>query len=170
MKYFDKKNKWRGSIYNFKWCWYIKYRTKPKYYTNNNINIYNNRNFSYDAFNKLGNDTCKSLLILPISAVILKKVIGKIQKYFVKQQRMLRTRKWSSWRVYGGHNIVKVFGRKWSNKKFEKDNQELYKSVGVHNSYIRINASINELCWKCWLCCCSNFGWLFCSKRKNSSW
>ena len=66
--------------------------------------------------------TLVSLLILPISAVILKKVIGKSQKYFVKINDQVEE-------VYGGHNIVKVFGREnEAIKEFEKDNQELYKS------------------------------------------
>ena len=73
--------------------------------------------------------TVVSLLILPISAVILKKVIGKSQKYFVKQQEYLGHVNGQVEEVYGGHNIVKVFGREnEAIKEFEKDNQELYKS------------------------------------------
>ncbi len=73
--------------------------------------------------------TLVSLLILPLSAVILKKVIGKSQKYFVKQQEYLGHVNGQVEEVYGGHNIVKVFGREnEAIKEFEKDNQELYKS------------------------------------------
>lgn len=73
--------------------------------------------------------TLVSLLILPVSAVILKKVIGKSQKYFVKQQEYLGHVNGQVEEVYGGHNIVKVFGREnEAIKEFEKDNQELYKS------------------------------------------
>ena len=73
--------------------------------------------------------TIVSLLILPISAVILKKVIGKSQKYFVKQQEYLGHVNGQVEEVYSGHNIVKVFGReKEVIKEFEKDNKELYKS------------------------------------------
>lgn len=73
--------------------------------------------------------TLVSLLILPISAVILKKVIGKSQKYFVKQQEYLGHVNGQVEEAYGGHNIVKVFGREnEAIKEFEKDNQELYKS------------------------------------------
>ena len=73
--------------------------------------------------------TLVSLLILPISAVILKKVIGKSQKYFVKQQEYLGHVNGQVEEVYGGHNIVKVFGREnEAIKEFGKDNQELYKS------------------------------------------
>ena len=73
--------------------------------------------------------TIVSLLILPISAVILKKVIGKSQKYFVKQQEYLGHVNGQVEEVYGGHNIVKVFGREDEViKEFKKENQELYKS------------------------------------------
>lgn len=73
--------------------------------------------------------TIVSLLILPISAIILKKVIGKSQKYFIKQQEYLGHVNGQVEEVYGGHNIVKVFGReKEAIKEFEKENTELYKS------------------------------------------
>ena len=73
--------------------------------------------------------TVVSLLILPISAGILKKVIGKSQKYFVKQQEYLGHVNGQVEEVYGGHNIVKVFGREEEvTKEFEKENEELYKS------------------------------------------
>ena len=73
--------------------------------------------------------TIVSLLILPVSAGILKKVIGKSQKYFVKQQEYLGHVNGQVEEVYAGHNIVKVFGReKQAIKEFEKENKELYKS------------------------------------------
>ena len=73
--------------------------------------------------------TVVSLLILPISAGILKKVIGKSQKYFLKQQEYLGHVNGQVEEIYGGHNIVKVFGReKQAIKEFEKENEELYKS------------------------------------------
>lgn len=73
--------------------------------------------------------TIASLLILPISAFILKNVIGKSQKYFVKQQEYLGHVNGQVEEVYGGHNIVKVFGREKSAlKEFECANNELYKS------------------------------------------
>lgn len=73
--------------------------------------------------------TIVSLLILPISAGILKKVIGKSQKYFVEQQEYLGHVNGQVEEIYGGHNIVKVFGREeQAIKEFEKENQKLYKS------------------------------------------
>lgn len=73
--------------------------------------------------------TLVSLLILPVSALILKQVTGKSQKYFVKQQEFLGHVNGQVEEVYGGHNIVKVFGREEEvTKEFEKENDELYKS------------------------------------------
>ncbi len=73
--------------------------------------------------------TLVSLLILPVSALILKKVVGKSQKYFVKQQEYLGHVNGQVEEIYGGHNIVKVFGREEQViKEFEKQNNELYKS------------------------------------------
>ncbi|MBQ2937872.1 MAG: ABC transporter ATP-binding protein [Clostridia bacterium] len=73
--------------------------------------------------------TIASLLILPVSAVILKMVIGKSQKYFVKQQEYLGHVNGQVEEVYSGHNIVKVFGREEEAfKAFEKENLELYRS------------------------------------------
>ena len=73
--------------------------------------------------------TVVSLLILPVSAIILKNVVGKSQKYFVKQQEYLGHVNGQVEEIYGGHNIVKVFGReKQAIEEFKKQNNELYKS------------------------------------------
>ncbi len=73
--------------------------------------------------------TLVSLLILPVSALILKNVVGKSQKYFVKQQEYLGHVNGQVEEIYGGHNIVKVFGReKQAIEEFERQNNELYKS------------------------------------------
>lgn len=73
--------------------------------------------------------TLVSLLILPVSAFILKNVVGKSQKYFVKQQEYLGHVNGQVEEIYGGHNIVKVFGReKQVIEQFKKQNNELYKS------------------------------------------
>ena len=56
-------------------------------------------------------------------------MIGKSQKYFLKQQEYLGHVNGQVEEIYGGHNIVKVFGReKQAIKEFEKENEELYKS------------------------------------------
>ncbi len=73
--------------------------------------------------------TIASLLILPISGLILKFVVGKSQKYFASQQEYLAHVNGQVEEVYGGHNIVKVFGReKEAIKEFEKENRQLYKA------------------------------------------
>ena len=73
--------------------------------------------------------TIISLLILPVSAIILKIVVGKSQKYFEKQQAYLGHVNGQVEEIYGGHNIVKVFGREnQAIRDFNKENIELYKS------------------------------------------
>lgn len=80
--------------------------------------------------------TLVSLLILPVSALILKKVVGKSQKYFVKQQEYLGHVNGQVEEVYGGHNIVKVFGREQQAMiEFEKQNKELY-SAGWRSQFL----------------------------------
>ena len=68
--------------------------------------------------------TIVSLLILPISAGILKKVIGKSQKYFVKQQEYLGNVNGHIEEMYTNHTIVRAFnGQKQANERFEEHNQ-----------------------------------------------
>ena len=72
--------------------------------------------------------TLVSLLILPISGVILKIVVDKSQKYFLKQQEYLGHVNGQVEEVYSGHNIVKIFGREeMVIREFEKENELLYK-------------------------------------------
>ncbi len=73
--------------------------------------------------------TIASLIILPISAVIVKKIVTKSQKYFQKQQAYLGHVNGQVEEVYGGHIIVKAFnGEQQEIEKFEKANKELYSS------------------------------------------
>ena len=74
--------------------------------------------------------TIISLLILPLSALILKIIVSKSQKYFKRQQDFLGHVNGQVEEVYGGHLIVKVFnGEEKSVKEFKKANDELYKSA-----------------------------------------
>ena len=72
--------------------------------------------------------TIISLLILPLSALILKIIVSKSQKYFKRQQDFLGHVNGQVEEVYGGHLIVKVFnGEEKSLKEFKRANDELYK-------------------------------------------
>ena len=74
--------------------------------------------------------TIISLLILPLSALILKIIVSKSQKYFKRQQDFLGHVNGQVEEVYGGHLIVKVFnGEEKSLKEFKRANDELYKSA-----------------------------------------
>ncbi len=73
--------------------------------------------------------TLISIVILPISGVIVKTIVGKSQKFFKKQQDYLAVVNGQVEEIYGGLNIVKVFnGEEKAQKDFEKANNELYKS------------------------------------------
>ena len=73
--------------------------------------------------------TIVSLVILPITAFVVKKIAGKSQKYFKKQQDYLGHVNGQVEETYGGQNIVKVFnGEEKAIEQFEKMNDELYHS------------------------------------------
>lgn len=68
-----------------------------------------------------------SLLILPISAFLLKKIVGKSQKYFKNQQEYLGNVNGQVEEVFAGQLIVKAFNREEEVlKEFKEKNEELY--------------------------------------------
>ena len=73
--------------------------------------------------------TMVSLIVIPISSLVVKKIVSKSQKYFVKQQAFLGHVNGQVEEIYGGHTIVKVFnGEEKAIREFEKANNELYHS------------------------------------------
>ena len=74
--------------------------------------------------------TLISLIILPIAGILVKFIVSKSQKYFVRQQDYLGHVNGQVEEIYGGLNIVKVFNaeNKVTND-FEKANDELYRSA-----------------------------------------
>ncbi len=74
--------------------------------------------------------TLVSLLILPISAISVKFIVGKSQKYFDRQQEFLGHVNGNIEETFGGYNIVKVFnGEDKAIQEFKKSNDELYTSA-----------------------------------------
>lgn len=74
--------------------------------------------------------TLLALLIVPISGIIISKVVKKSQKYFSQQQEYLGHVNGQVEEVYGGHNIVKVFNREADViKEFDENNNKLYESA-----------------------------------------
>lgn len=74
--------------------------------------------------------TLVSLLILPITGIVVKKIVGKSQKYFIQQQEYLGHVNGQVEEVFGGYNIVKVFnGEGKAIENFEKSNKQLYHSA-----------------------------------------
>ena len=73
--------------------------------------------------------TIVSFIILPISILVVKKIVEKSQKYFKRQQEYLGHVNGQVEEIYGGHTIVKAFnGEAAAIENFTKANQELYNS------------------------------------------
>ena len=73
--------------------------------------------------------TLVSLVILPITVLIVGKIVGKSQKYFTRQQDYLANVNGQVEEIYGGHTIVKAFnGEQDAIEEFSKANNELYRS------------------------------------------
>ena len=80
--------------------------------------------------------TCFSLLILPISAILLRIIVSKSQKYFKEQQEYLGHVNGQVEEVYGGQLIVKVFNREdEALEEFKKQNDKLY-STGWKSQFM----------------------------------
>ena len=74
--------------------------------------------------------TLISLVILPISALLVKNIVGKSQKYFKSQQDYLGHVNGQVEEVYGVLNIVKVFNAEGKvTNEFKKANDNLYHSA-----------------------------------------
>lgn len=74
--------------------------------------------------------TLVSIIILPITLIIVSFIVSKSQKYFKRQQDYLGHVNGQVEEVYGGHNIVKAFnGEEKAIEKFEQENEVLYKSA-----------------------------------------
>lgn len=73
--------------------------------------------------------TLVSLIIFPVTVILVGIIVNKSQKYFSSQQDYLANVNGQVEEVYGGHTIVKAFnGESQAIKNFEKANTELYKS------------------------------------------
>lgn len=74
--------------------------------------------------------TLISLVILPVSAILISFVIKHSQKYFRQQQEYLGHINGQVEEVYGGHLVVQAYNKQESTiKKFEDTNQILFQSA-----------------------------------------
>jgi len=74
--------------------------------------------------------TFMAVLILPLSGIVVSKVVKRSQKYFKQQQEYLGHVNGQVEEVYGGHNIVKVFNKEEDSiKEFDEKNAKLYESA-----------------------------------------
>ena len=70
-----------------------------------------------------------TILIIPLSVLVISKVAKKSQKYFTKQWDVTGDLNGHVEEMFTGHQIVKAFGREEKSiEKFNKLNDELYKS------------------------------------------
>ena len=68
--------------------------------------------------------------ILPVSMLIINKVMKHSQKYFQAQQEYLGKVNGQVEENFGGHDVVRVFNKEQDVlKEFEHDNQKLYESA-----------------------------------------
>ena len=74
--------------------------------------------------------TLISLVILPVSAILISFIIKHAQKYFRQQQEYLGHINGQVEEVYGGHLVVQAYNKQESTiKKFEDTNQILFQSA-----------------------------------------
>lgn len=74
--------------------------------------------------------TLVTILILPISMLLIAVIVKKSQKYFKSQQEYLGHVNGQVEEVYGGHNVVRVFNHEEEViKEFEETNEILYRSA-----------------------------------------
>jgi len=74
--------------------------------------------------------TFLALLILPLSGIVISKVVKKSQKYFKQQQEYLGHVNGQVEEAYGGHIIVKVFNKEEESMlEFDQKNDKLYESA-----------------------------------------
>lgn len=74
--------------------------------------------------------TLVSVLILPLSAILISFVVKKSQKYFKEQQNFLGHVNGHVEEIYSGHNIMKAFnGEEKAVKEFNELNETLYNSA-----------------------------------------
>ena len=74
--------------------------------------------------------TLVSILILPLSGILISIVVKKSQKYFKEQQSFLGHVNGHVEEIYGGHNIMKAFnGEEKAVNEFNELNETLYNSA-----------------------------------------
>lgn len=74
--------------------------------------------------------TVTALIVLPLSMLVIRLIIGKTQRHFKAQQKYLGEVNSHVEEMYTGHTIVKAFNREdASEEMFDKYNEKLYESA-----------------------------------------
>ncbi len=91
--------------------------------------------------------TLAALLILPVSMLIINKVMKHSQKYFQAQQEYLGKVNGQVEENFGGHDVVRVFNKEQDVlKEFEHDNQKLYESAWKSQFFLRNDDADHAVC------------------------
>ena len=89
--------------------------------------------------------TLAAVLILPVSMLIINKVMKHSQKYFQAQQEYLGKVNGQVEENFGGHDVVRVFNKEQDVlKEFEHDNQKLYESAWKSQFF---SGMMMPICW-----------------------
>ncbi len=74
--------------------------------------------------------TITALIVLPLSMLVIRLIIGKTQRHFKAQQKYLGEVNSHVEEMYTGHTIVKAFNREEASEEvFDKYNEKLYESA-----------------------------------------
>ena len=74
--------------------------------------------------------TITALIVLPLSMLVIRLIIGKTQRHFKAQQKYLGEVNSHVEEMYTGHTIVKAFNREEASEEvFDEYNEKLYESV-----------------------------------------
>ena len=74
--------------------------------------------------------TVTALIVLPLSMLVIRLIIGKTQRHFKAQQKYLGEVNSHVEEMYTGHTIVKAFNREDASEEvFDKYNEKLYESA-----------------------------------------
>lgn len=103
--------------------------------------------------------TLVSLIIVPLSFMVIMAVVKRSQKFFRQQQDYLGHVNGHVEEIYGGHNVMKAFnGEKKSEEKFSRYNNILYGAAWKSQFFIRDDDAHNVFYRQSWICS-SNCTW-----------
>ena len=106
--------------------------------------------------------TVAAILILPISMMIIGKVMKHSQGYLQQQQKYLGEVNGQVEEIYSGHNVVKAFNKEEDViREFEKTNEKLVYHRMAFSVFLRNDDADYAVCGKCGICYGGSFRRIF---------